>query len=160
MRFFKLITMGTQWMWTRIFGIDLKIMIILRLAKLSVKGKFIVTVCFQFLKKKHPILQFFWPDFQVGWNCFWSKLWKSSSLRVSTNVKKNSTKVYNGDSYPGWDYVEVTELIILEWYFILYVFRKPYDMAETRINCAIVAAKQELSRAYNFEEWKKDNLKK
>ena len=51
MRFFKLITMGTLWMWTRIFGIDLKIMIILRLAKLSVKGKFIVTVCFQFLKK-------------------------------------------------------------------------------------------------------------
>ena len=60
--------------------------------------------------------------------------------------------------YPGLDDVEVTELIILEWYFILYVFRKPYDMAETRINCAIVAAKQELSRAYNFEEWKKDNL--
>ena len=42
-------------------------------------------------------------------------------------------------------------------FFSLY-FRKPYDMAETRINCAIVAAKQELSRAYNFEEWKKDNL--
>ena len=31
-------------------------------------------------------------------------------------------------------------------------------MADTRINSAIVAAKQELSRAYNFEEWKKDNL--
>ena len=39
--------------------------------------------------------------------------------------------------------------------YFLYVFRRPYDMAETKINCAIVAAKRELSRAYNFEEWRK-----
>ena len=31
-------------------------------------------------------------------------------------------------------------------------------MAENTIDCAIVAAKQELSQAYSFDDWKKENV--
>ena len=155
MRSFKLITMGTLWMWTRIFGIDLKIMIILRLAKLSVKGKFIVTVCFQFLKKNIQSCNFSDPISRWDETAFDPNYENLPLSEFRPMLKRILQRYIMVILYPGLDDVEVTELIILEWYFFLYVFRKPYDMAETRINCAIVAAKQELSRAYNFEEWKK-----
>ena len=72
MRSFKLITMGTLWMWTRIFGIDSKIMIIFKPAKHSVKGKLVLnyvehwiiwTIDFQ-SSENNPVVQLSDPIFR------------------------------------------------------------------------------------------------
>ena len=165
MRFFKLITMGTLWMWTRIFGIDSKIMIISKAAKHSVKGKLIVnyvknwtiwTIDFQ-SSKNNPILQHSAPIFRYDETAFDPK-YENLPLSEFRPMLKRILQRYIM-------VIHIQAEITLRWQklssskdIFSLCFRKPYDMAETRISCAIVAAKQELSRAYDFEEWKKDNL--
>ena len=41
---------------------------------------------------------------------------------------------------------------------IKHIYRKPYSVAVGKTDDALVAAKEELSKGYNFDDWKKENL--